>query len=285
MIFRRAVIVGVGQIGASLGMNLIARRLAREVVGVGRDPRNLRVAMRKRAIHRVGAIHPKRGHYRGELPLLNADDLIILSAPVRTIRDLLKKMPKGPLIIDVGSTKADIVSEARKRCLRFIGCHPIAGTEIPGAAGAQKDLFRGKGCIVTPSKGTQARDTSAVVRLWEASGAEVVRMTPEAHDRMLAAFSHLPHVLAYSLISQAPLSGVPKSLFSGLGSFASATRVAASSPEMWRDIFLENRGAVLAAIDREQREMARLKRLIAKSDGPGLLRYLSRAQARRRSIA
>ncbi|HEX5035861.1 MAG TPA: prephenate dehydrogenase [bacterium] len=274
--FRKVVIVGVGQIGASLGMNLIARKMARDVVGIGRDPENLRVAMRKRAIHRVGSIR--------ELPLQGPDDLIILAAPVRTIRDLLKKMPKGPLIIDVGSTKAAIVSEAKKRSLRFIGCHPIAGTERPGAAGAEKDLFRGRVCVVTPSKGTSPKDAAAVAKLWKRLGSSVLRMAPEAHDRALAAFSHLPHVIAYSLIAQSPVASVPRSLFAGLGSFRSTTRVAASEPTMWRDIFLENRKAVLAAVGRQAREFAALKKLIAKGDADGLLRYLSRAQAKRRSI-
>jgi prephenate dehydrogenase len=274
--FRKVVIVGVGQIGASLGNGDHRRKLAKEVVGVGRDPKNLKVAIRKRAIHRVGAIH--------ELPLQDTNDLIILATPVRTIRELLKKMPKGPLIIDVGSTKTAIVSEAKKRKLRFIGCHPIAGTETPGAAGAEKDLFRRRVCVVTPSKGTSPKDSTAVEKLWKRLGATVVRMAPEAHDRALAAFSHLPHVIAYSLIAQSPVASVPRSLFAGLGSFRSTTRVAASSPEMWRDIFLENRQAVLAAVDRQARECAALKKLIAKRDAAGLLRYLSRAQAKRRSI-
>lgn len=274
--FRKVVIVGVGQIGASLGMGIIAGKMAKEVVGVGRDPKNLKVAIRKRAIHRVGSIQ--------ELPQLDAKDLILLATPVRTLRELLKKMPKGPLIIDVGSTKTAIVSEAKKRKLRFIGCHPIAGTETPGAAGAEKDLFWGRVCVVTPSKGTSPKDAAAVAKLWKRVGSTVVRMAPEAHDRALAAFSHLPHVIAYSLIAQSPVASIPRSLFAGLGSFRSTTRVAASSPEMWRDIFLDNRKAVLATVDRQARELAVLKKLIAKGEAAALLRYLSRAQAKRRSI-
>jgi prephenate dehydrogenase len=109
-------------------------------------------------------------------------------------------------------------------------------------------------------------------------------MAPEAHDRALAAFSHLPHVLAFSLTAQSQVAAIPRALFAGLGSFRSATRVAASSPEMWRDIFLENRKPLLIAVDRQAREIASLRKKIAAGDGAGLLRYLSAAQDKRRKI-
>ncbi len=280
--FRKAVIIGVGQIGASVGMNLVAKKMAKEVIGVGRDPGNLREALRRKAIHRGVPVAAWRA-----MPL-QQNDLIVLATPVRTIRDLLKTMPKGPMILDVGSTKSTIVAEASKRRLRFIGCHPIAGSEIPGAKAAEKDLFRGKVCLVTPSVASSKKDVALVRRLWTRLGARVEIMTPAAHDRVMAAFSHLPHVLAYSLIgfvSGAPLTGVPKSLFAGLGSFRSATRVAASSPQMWRDIFIENRNAVLSSLDKWIKEVGVLRRLIARRDAAGLRRYLSRSQKNRLRVS
>ncbi|HSA60593.1 MAG TPA: prephenate dehydrogenase [bacterium] len=279
--FRKAVIIGVGQMGASLGMNLVAKKLAKEVVGVGRNPRNLREAVRRHAIHRGVLVRAWRA-----MPL-QRDDLIVLATPVRTIRDLLKRMPKGPLIVDVGSTKAAIVAEASKRRLRFVGCHPIAGTEIPGAKGAEKDLFRGKVCLMTPRGLSSKKDVALVRRLWTRLGASVEIMTPAAHDRLLASVSHLPHVLAYTLVNfvaGAPLAGLSKDLFAGLGSFRSATRVAASEPMMWRDILLENRNAVLSALEGWMKEVGALRRLIARRDAAGLARYLSRSQAERLRI-
>jgi prephenate dehydrogenase len=272
--FRKAIIIGVGQIGASLGMNLVARRLAKEVVGVGRDPKNLREAIRRKAVHRVGATS-----YGRELSLQGGDDLIVLATPVRTIRDLLNTMPKGPLILDVGSTKSAIVAEAGRRRLRFVGCHPIAGTEVPGARGAEKDLFRGKVCVLTPTKETSKKDLSLARRLWERLGSAVILMDPKAHDRLLARVSHLPHVLAYALMAREVRA--PRGLFAGLGSFRSATRVAASEPAMWRDILLENRDSVLPALEGFLRDVKALKGLIARRDAAGLGRYLARSQARR----
>jgi prephenate dehydrogenase len=288
--FDKAVIIGVGQIGASTGMNLVTKRLAKEVIGVGRDAGNLRQALRCKAVNKiVGAklVFTHQGRSRGSplLAHLSSNDLVILATPVRTIRDLLKKMPRGPLIIDVGSTKATIVAEAKGRGLRFIGCHPIAGTEVPGAAGAEKDLFRGKVCIVTPSKGTSPSDLAQVKRLWKRLGAKVIVMTPATHDRLLATFSHLPHVIAYSLAGGAPVASVPRGFFAGLGSFGSATRVAASSPEMWRDILLENRPDVLAAIGRYTKDLKALRGLIAQRNAPGLLRHLTRAREKRLQVS
>jgi len=276
-VFRKAVIIGVGQIGASVGMNLVGHRLAREVSGIGRAPGNLRIALRKRSIHRVGSM--------ADLTQLGSDDLIVLSTPVRTLRELMRKIPDGPLVIDVGSTKATIVEESVKRGLRFIGCHPIAGNEIPGARGAEKSLFRDRVCVVTPSRGASSKDLQTVKRLWSRMGAKVVMMSAPTHDRLLALFSHLPHVLAYTLMSFADLSLVPRVMFKGLGSFRSATRVAASSPEMWRDIFLENRGAVLTALDDWLASIRKLRRLIARRDAGGLFNFLSAAQKKRGKVS
>lgn len=272
--FNKVIIIGVGQIGASIGMNLVARRLAKEVVGVGRHPKNLREAMRRKAIHRVGTIRTEGATRRGEL-----SDLIILATPVRTIRDLLKKMPKGSLIIDVGSTKSSIVKEARSHGLRFIGCHPIAGTERGGVQAGSKELFRGRMCVVTPSRGSSKKDLKGVLDLWTRLGSKVVLMSPEQHDRLFATTSHLPHISAYSLALAAakliPLSKNRRFLFTSL---KDATRVAASPPEMWRDIFLENRPFVLAAIDRYVGEIRKLRSHLARKDAAALFRMLSDAQ-------
>lgn len=281
-IFKKAVIVGVGQLGASVGMNLVAKRLAQEVVGIGRRRANLRKALRRKAIHRIGSTKD-----------LAAADLIVLATPVQGIREYLKRVSqmrgaggeryRPPLIIDVGSTKASIVKDAERLGLRFIGCHPIAGTEKAGAMAADRNLFRNQFCMITPPAGASKGDIQRVKGLWKRLGARTVLMDAKQHDRFFAVSSHLPHVLAFSLSRLAGRALAQKQgVFS---SFKDATRVALSPVEMWRDIFLENRTEVLRALGDMDRELKILRSLIVAKKKTGLKSFLKRAQKVRQRYA
>src|SRR5579885_1405104 len=241
-LFHRAVIVGVGQLGASIGMNLVSKKIAREVIGVGLSRCNLQKALKRKALNRSGSFRDLLG--------LESGDLIILAAPVRTIRASLKTLPKGPLIIDVGSTKTSIVREARRRRLRFIGCHPIAGTEKGGATSGDSKLFRGRTVILTPGRSVRPSDLRLVTDLWKKLGAKTDRLAPEEHDRVFAVTSHLPHALAFGLsrVAGQKLQAARHAPFV-FASFRDATRVAESPVDMWRDIFLENAPEVLKVLD------------------------------------
>ncbi len=273
--FRRAILIGVGQIGASIGLNLVGGGLAKEVIGIGRNKRNLRHAVRMKAIHRF---HPASS-LEPVLQDLDASDLIVLAAPVRRIVASCAILPPEPLILDVGSTKQAIMRAADRKKLRFVGCHPIAGTEKSGAEAGRRDLFRGRLCVMTPGSQTGARDIRSVAHLWKRMGARTLRMEAEAHDRVFSATSHLPHAVAYSLAAaEGALLRLPQDAPLIFSSLKGTTRVAASPADMWRDIFLENRSFVLKAIDVFQKNLVRLRSLLARKDAKGILKFLEAAR-------
>lgn len=278
-LFDKVVIIGVGLIGASLGMNLVHHRLAREVIGVGRSRRNLNEAFRRKAINRAVV----SSQALPVLKRLGRNDLVVLAAPVETILDYLKALPRRPLVIDVGSTKGSIIKIALRRKLRFIGSHPIAGTEKGGAAAGERDLFRGRVWIVTPGRNSSPKDLRKLSGLIRRVGSKPVTMDPIRHDRLFAAISHLPHAAAFTLVASIPriLPTVREGQF-GFGSLRDMTRVAASPPEVWRDIFLQNKTFLLRAITAYQKELSRLVKLIIK--GRGLLKYLQTAQEVHRGL-
>ena len=195
-LFNRVVIVGVGLIGSSIGLNLVKKKLAREVIGVGRNPKNLQMAVKREAVHRfVGSAK--------SLPLLESlseDDLVILATPVRQIIETLPHLPKIPLITDVGSTKASIIKEATRRGLRFVGSHPIAGTEKSGAGAGTIHLFEKRVCLLTPSRGASSRDVNRIQKLWKLCGSRTVRLSASEHDEILSWVSHLPHAVVFALV-------------------------------------------------------------------------------------
>lgn len=280
-LFDKVVIIGVGQIGASIGLNLVGRRTAREVIGVGRSAANLRQAVKTRAIHK--AVEARR--IAPLLAGLGLDDLVILATPVTGIVEYLTRITRKPLVIDVGSTKGTIVKAARARRIRFVGCHPIAGTEKGGAAAGDRNLFRGRICVVTPVSGGSARDVKKIRSLWTGLGAKVVAMEARRHDRLFAAVSHLPHVAAYALTAAVGRTiRFPRDsqfIFSGL---KGTTRIAASPSDMWRDIFLDNRSYLLSGINRLLRELHHLRSLMVRGQGGALLRYLEKAGKLRRGF-
>ena len=286
--FKQVAIIGVGLIGGSLGMILRRRALADHVVGIGRRVENLKTAVALGAIDRYVA-DPEEG--------VRGADLVVLATPVDTYERHLKKwahcLAPGSIVSDVGSVKGTLVerSEAAMPAgVHFVGAHPIAGKEKTGVAAGSDQLFKGARCILTPTKRTNAIALERVRQLWEETGSIMLTMDPHLHDQILGAVSHLPHVAAFALMNalselrDQELSSLDLAAHSG-GGLRDTTRIAASSPEMWRDIFLWNRGNVVAYIDRYTRALEELKQLIKAGDATGIEKALERAKGEREKLA
>ncbi|MBI2068148.1 MAG: prephenate dehydrogenase/arogenate dehydrogenase family protein [Deltaproteobacteria bacterium] len=275
----RIIIVGMGQIGTSIALGL--RRLKKiPIVGVDIKPQNLKIAFRRKAISR--GFRLKRDRDLLHLSLAS-QDLIILATPVKSVESYLRLLPQGPLIIDVGSTKGAIVKVARRRHLRFIGTHPIAGREKEGAIAGDPQLFKNRLCLLTPLPETRPEDRKTVRQLWRSLGAEVELMESGKHDRWLAYLSHLPHVAAYALVMAiGRLCGTHDAVRFAFGGLRDTTRIAASSPVMWADIFLSNRGSIRQAMVRFKKELDQLAGMIERGERSRLLHWLSLGQAMRK---
>ena len=284
VLFERMLIAGVGLIGGSLGLAARGRRLVNESVGYGRGEENLKIARERGAIDRYS---------RSAQEAARGADLIVLAVPVRSLRavaeQLLPHAAPDAVVIDVGSVKQRVV-EALEPVVRppaaFVACHPIAGTEHSGAANALVDLFEDQLCVVTPTAHTDAGALARVRALWEGAGMRVEMMPAAEHDRLLALVSHLPHVVAYALIAASEaerVAGRDPLAYSG-GGLRDTTRIASSHPEMWRDIFLDNRAEVLRAIDGFGDAVARLRRMIESEEPHALEAELDRTRAARRRL-
>jgi len=274
-LFNKVVIVGVGLIGSSIGMNLIKRKLAKEVIGVGRRRANLREAVRRRAVHRFVGVQ----NFKPLQARLSENDLVILATPVREIIRCLGVVSSKPLVMDVGSTKSSIVKAAEKNRIRFVGSHPIAGTEKSGAGAGEIDLFRKRVCILVPSRFSGKMDAPKIRRFWGLLGSRVITTNAARHDRLLAVLSHLPHTIAYTLVRTVSRLVSKKECGQlAFGSLKGMTRVAESPPEMWHDIFLENRDLVLKGLDLYLAELAKLRSFLLKKDSARLLGYLRQSQ-------
>ena len=285
--FRQAAIIGVGLIGGSLGMILRRKVLADQVVGVGRRVENLKTAVALGAIDRYVA-DPQEG--------VVGADLVVLATPVdtyeRQLHDWAHCLVPGAIVSDVGSVKGFLVerSEAMMPAgVHFVGAHPIAGKEKTGVAAGSDQLFKGARCILTPTKRTDPTAFDRVRQLWEESGSIVLTMDPHIHDQILGAVSHLPHVVAFALMNaladvrdqQVPFLDLTGHSGGGL---RDTTRIAASSPEMWRDIFLWNRDNIVSYIDRYAGALEELKQLIKTGDAAGIEKLLERAKGEREKL-
>ncbi len=274
----RVTIVGLGLIGGSLGLALTRKRLAHEVVGLGRRASTLRLAKQRRAID-WGTTDAARA--------VREADVVVLATPVSTIIPLAKRlapfMRPGSILTDVGSTKAGIVRALERGLpsgVAFVGAHPLAGSEQRGMAAAAADLFDGSTCVVTKTARTPARALNQMKRLWAALVRRVIIMDPATHDRLLAQVSHLPHVLAFCLMHAAS----PRARRLAPPSFLDATRIAQSDPQLWADILLSNRTEVCTALDRFGREGVVIGRLIRRRDARALQQFLHDAQRLRQTL-
>ncbi len=281
---RRLALVGVGLVGGSLALALRRAGVATNVVGYDRDPAALERGTS------LGVIDTAADSAR---EAADGADLVVVAVPVRAIGAVLHDVGPalGPqaVVTDVGSTKADVVAiarhELRERFPRFVPGHPIAGRESSGVDAATADLFKGARVVLTPAADT-APDAVEVVRAcWEAAGGRVALLADADHDRIFAAVSHLPHLLAFALVSEITARENSAELFGFTGGgFRDFTRIAASSPEMWRDIALQNRAALLEELDRYAARVAVFRDLVERGDGPGLQRLMAEARASRQAL-
>lgn len=287
MHFKQVAIIGVGLIGGSLGMILRRKGLAGHVVGIGRRVENLKTAVTLGAIDRYVA-DPKEG--------VRGSDLVILATPVDTYDRHLKEwvhcLDQGAIVSDVGSVKGTLVEQseaAMPEGVHFVGAHPIAGKEKTGVAAGSDQLFKGARCILTPTKRTNASALDRIRQLWSETGSIVLDMDPHLHDQILGAVSHLPHVAAFALMNaladlrDQQLSALDLAGHSG-GGLRDTTRIAASSPEMWRDIFIWNRDNVVSYIKRYIRALEELGELIQVGDAAGIEKALERAKGEREKL-
>lgn len=280
---RRLGIAGVGLIGGSFALAARRAGVVEEVFGWGRTQANLDVALRRGVLDRA-ELHPD---------VLAGADAVLLATPVAAIaaaaRELASVVEPGALVFDAGSAKREIVAACEAALgdrARFVGCHPIAGNERSGAGNADPDLLAGAPCVLTPTATTDPSALARVRRLWEAVGMRVVEMTPREHDELLALLSHVPHVVAFALTALLgdTARSRPEALALAGPSFRGATRVALSSPEMWRDILLANRGAVREVLARLRAEIDALEAAVAQGDGAELERRIAAAGVQRRAI-
>ncbi|VVE09005.1 prephenate dehydrogenase [Pandoraea fibrosis] len=281
MSLNKLVICGVGLIGGSLARALKAAGTVKEVVGVGRSEASLARACELGVIDRAAV---------SMADAVAGADVVVLAAPVAQTPALFAAirphLAGHTIVTDAGSTKTDAVTAAKAalgdEAWRFVPGHPIAGAELSGVDAAKVDLYRDRRVVLCPQPANRSEDVALVRAMWEATGARVSEMSETQHDRVFASVSHLPHVLSYALIAQileAPDAAL-KFGFAG-GGFRDFTRIAASNPEMWRDICVANREALLAELDGYLATLGTLRELIDAGDGAGLEAVFARtSQAR-----
>lgn len=273
-LFNKVAVIGVGLIGGSLGLALKKKRLAGEVIGVSRHKKTLVLARKKGAIDKGAQ----------EFDIIKGADLVILAAPVQTILNLAPRVSKivkpDCIVIDVGSTKQKLVSGLEKIFPRYIGTHPLAGLEKRGVAYADGGIFKDSLCILTPTENTDKQGFNKIKRLWNMLGVKTVILSPSLHDRILSYVSHLPHLLAFTLIDIVP----KRYLKFAASGFKDTTRIASSDSQLWTDIFLSNRQNMLKAIAFLERKLSRLKSAITRRDQELLSEILKKAKQKRDSI-
>ncbi len=281
---KRMTVIGVGLIGGSLARILRERGAVGEIIGVGRSENNLRRAVELGVIDSFST-DPCEG--------VKGADLVFLATPVCSIGSLLARISRslstGCIVTDGGSVKEAIVAECEPLMpagTHFVGGHPIAGTEKSGVDASFSTLFQKKRCIVTPTPLTDSRALDTVVRMWEIAGSEVITMDAAKHDRIVAAISHLPHMVAYSLVNAVEgYDRLDESILSySAGGFRDFTRIASSDPVMWRDIALMNRDALLEMIDLFSGYFSHLRALVENRDSLGLEHFFAESKKSRDAI-
>jgi prephenate dehydrogenase len=283
-VIERLAIVGVGLLGGSVAKAVRAHALAREIVGVGRDMGRMAPALRDGALDRA-TTDVAEG--------VAGAERVVLAAPVLTNETLLARVwqaaPAGAVLTDVGSTKRGIVTVAARLAagraeVHFVGSHPMAGSEKAGYGVARVDLFQGATVVITPTDTTDAAVAKSIGEFWAALGARVVVLDPDSHDRAVAAISHLPHVAAWALVD-AVVKFEPEALQIAARGFKDTTRIAASDPEVWREILLDNREALRGSLAAFRGALDDLEALIARGDGVALTAFLARMKTTRERLS
>jgi prephenate dehydrogenase len=281
---KRVAIVGVGLIGGSFALALRRAGVVASLVGVDRN---------SEALAKAAALGVIDTAAESVSDAAAGADLIAIAVPVRAIgpvlHDVALAMEPSAVVTDVGSTKGDVVEaargELRGRFARFVPGHPIAGRESSGVEAAAPDLFKGARVVLSPTQETAPEALDLVRACWEAAGARVTLLDATRHDQIFAAVSHLPHLLSFALVSELASREDGQELFAyAAGGFRDFTRIAASSPEMWRDIALQNRAALIEELDRYGARLAVFRELVERGDGPGLQRLMAEARASRQAL-
>ncbi|MCI0469476.1 MAG: prephenate dehydrogenase/arogenate dehydrogenase family protein [Nitrospirae bacterium] len=279
--FNKAAIIGVGLLGASLALALKERGICKDIYGCGRREDNLRSAMAKGII----------SGYSLDVRSATADaDLVALSTPVGAFKEIAEKikgaLKKGAIVTDVGSVKGQMVYELESQMPEgayYIGSHPIAGSDKSGIDDARADLFNNALCIITPTKNSDVEAVEKISSLWIRIGCSVERMDAFKHDEIYGAVSHLPHIVAYALVNALNDVNPDYIRYAGQG-FKDTTRIALSSPEMWRDIAVFNKENLLKLTQVFRDNIKKMEALLQSSDSKGIEREIERAQALRKRL-
>ncbi len=283
--FDRIALIGFGLIGGSIARAARSQGLAKEIVTTARSARTRARVTELGIVDRVVETNSEA---------VQGADLVILCIPVgacgAVAADIADHLKPGAIVSDVGSVKAAVVKDMAPHLpasAHFVPAHPVAGTENSGPDSGFAELFINRWCILTPPEGTDATATERLRAFWAALGAKVEIMTPEHHDLVLAITSHLPHLIAYTIVGTADeLAQVTSSevIKFSAGGFRDFTRIAASDPTMWRDVFLANKEAVLEMLGTFNEDLSKLTRAIRRGDGEALFEHFTRTRAIRRGI-
>jgi cyclohexadieny/prephenate dehydrogenase len=283
--FDRIALIGFGLIGGSIARAARAQGLAKEIVTTARSVKSRARVAELGIVDRV---------VETNVEAVKDADLVILCIPVGACgpvaAEIAPHLKAGVIVSDVGSVKAAVVKDMAPHLpasAHFVPAHPVAGTENSGPDSGFAELFINRWCILTPPEGTDEKATEKLRAFWAALGAKVEIMTPEHHDLVLAITSHLPHLIAYTIVGTADeLAQVTSSevIKFSAGGFRDFTRIAASDPTMWRDVFLANKEAVLEMLGTFNEDLSKLTRAIRRGDGEALFEHFTRTRAIRRGI-
>jgi prephenate dehydrogenase len=279
MKLNRVAIIGVGLIGASFGLALKERGLADEIYGFGRNEDNLKKAKARGIIDAYSTDITK---------VSSSADLVVLATPVGVFVEIAREispfLKKGSIVIDVGSVKGRLVYELESimpEGVHYVGTHPIAGSDKSGIEYARPDLFKDARCIITPTEKTDPESLSFILELWKDFGCNVELIDPMKHDEIYGAVSHLPHIIAYCLVNTIGQIDSEYIRYAGQG-FKDTTRIALSSPELWRDIVVYNRDNLLKLLEVFEKNIEELRRLLEEASSEKIKELFTKAQELRR---
>jgi prephenate dehydrogenase len=281
LFFDKVTILGVGLIGASFALGLKDHGLCREVIGCGRREENLNRAKEKKIIDIV-ELDPATA--------CKGSDLVLFATPVGIFIDLAKKitgsLKKNAIVTDVGSVKGKLVRDMEAlmpESVFFVGAHPVAGSDRSGIETAAANIFNGAKCIISPTENTDKTALNRITSLWKTFGSVVKLINPDEHDRIYAAVSHLPHLIAYEIVNTVAAIDSSYLAFSGQG-FKDSTRIASSHPELWRDICILNRENLLEYVEVFKKNLDKVSQYLRAYDSESLERDFKKARALREGI-
>lgn len=279
--FPTVAIIGVGLIGGSIGLALRKRKLAKKIIGIGRRKASLAKALALKCVTET-TTSIARGVKQADLTIV-CTPVELIPAQVAAVR---RNCPNGSLITDVGSTKSEVVLQTEVKLapyggrMPFVGSHPITGSEKTGPEAARADLFEDRVVVVTETLMSYHETVDSIEEFWQSLGARVIRMSPERHDAALAHTSHLPHLVASALAVATPQHLMPLTA----GGWQDTTRIAASDPELWQQIFLANAGHTLKALADFETVLKRLRAAVEQADRPLLTALLAEGKRRRDAV-